>query len=83
MTQRETYEVECELTDTFGGEANYSWAKRETIELPVGLSDKAFTRRVKAALMLTGVRGKLYNNGDQWEFRPYRRCVVAFANVVY
>jgi hypothetical protein len=78
-----TFIVECELTDTFGGEANYCWVKRATLELPCGISDLAFSRRVKSALGLANVRGRVYNHGDPWEFRPYGQCTVAFAQVVY
>ncbi|WP_315826109.1 hypothetical protein [Bradyrhizobium sp. SZCCHNG3015] len=82
-TKPETYTLEVEYTDTFGGEANYAWVKRETLELPCGLSDRAVMRRAKAAMGLSGVRGRSYVNGDMWEFRPYRSCTVMFANVRY
>jgi hypothetical protein len=35
-TQTPLLEWHCELTDTFGGEANYSWIRRETLQLPAG-----------------------------------------------
>lgn len=78
-----TFTLDVEYTDTFGGEANYSWVKRETLELPQGLSDRAIMRRAKAAMGLTGVKGRSYSHGDMWEFRPYRSCTVMFANVAY
>jgi hypothetical protein len=31
MDTNDTFQVEVEYTDTFGGEANYCWVKRETL----------------------------------------------------
>ena len=83
MTKRETFQIQVEYTDTFGGEANYCWVKRETLELPCGLSNVAIMKRAKKAMGLSGVRGRSYHNGDSWEFRPANHCTVMFANVVY
>ena len=71
---------DVEFTDTFAGEANYSWVKRASIELPVGSSNLAIARKAKAEVGLTGVRGRSYWHGDYYEFRPYRSCTVMFAN---
>lgn len=79
----ETFTLDVEYTDTFGGEANYSWVERAELELPVDLSDRAVMRRAKAVVGLSGVRGRSYCNGDTWEFRPYRCCTVMFASVRY
>jgi len=79
----ETFILDVEYTDTFGGEANYCWVNRESLTLPIGISDRALVRRAKAAMGLTGVRGTMHNHGDMWEFRPYRSCTVMFANVRY
>jgi hypothetical protein len=76
-----TFKLDVEYTDTFDGEANYSWVKRETLDLPHKLSDRAIMRRAKAAMGLSGVRGRSYSHGDMWEFRPYRSCTVMFATV--
>jgi hypothetical protein len=35
-------------------------------------------RRAKAAMGLTGVRGRTNELGDMIEFRPYRSCTVMF-----
>lgn len=35
-------------------------------------------RKAKAAVGLTGVRGRMYNHGDFFEFRPYNSCTVMF-----
>jgi hypothetical protein len=78
---------ECEYTDTFGGEANYSWVRRETVEVPDRLYMPSATprhlgTRFKRALGLTNVRGRTYWQGDSWEFRPYKTATVAFARWV-
>ena len=78
-----TFEMQVEYTDTFGGEANYCWVKRATLTLPVGISDRAIMRRAKAAVGLSGDRGRTHNNGDMFEFRPYRSCTVMFVTTVY
>ena len=69
---------DCELTDTFGGEANYSWVRRESLEVSEGLTDRQIIRRAKSALGLTGCRCRTSNYGEGWELRPYGSCTVAF-----
>lgn len=87
-----TYEVE--LTDTFGGEANYTWVNRQTVNMP-GLThygydggtnyakaNKVFQRELmkaaKAAVGLTGVRGRVENYGGSVTFRPYGLLQIMF-----
>jgi len=79
----ETFTLDLEYTDTFGGEANYCWVNRESLELPQGISDRALVRRAKAALGLSGVRGRMDAHGDQWAFYPYGFATVAFFTVRY
>lgn len=76
-----TFDVE--YTDTFGGEANYCWVRRYTIEAPCDISERALMRRAKALCGLTGARGRTYWNGDYGEFRPYIICTVLFINPRY
>lgn len=87
-----TYDVE--YTDTFGGEANYSWVKRATVHMPelthygydggtnFSKANKIFQRelmrKAKAEMGLSGVRGVTTHYGDMSEFRPYRSCTVMF-----
>lgn len=83
----------AEWTDTFGGQANYSWVKRRTIDDPQWCDFKdwdengrrepkayqrTMMRRAKAALGLSGLRGVTSTMGDGYEFRPYRMCCVLF-----
>lgn len=79
----ETFTVDFEVTDTFGGEANYSWVRRKSVTLPCNISDRAVMRRLKAFAGFSGLRGRSYHNGDTWEFRPFRMCQVAFATTRY
>jgi hypothetical protein len=67
-----------EYTDTFGGEANYSWVHRAEIQVKAGASRSQVMRAAKAALGLTNVRGVTYGHGDMYEFRPYKSCTVLF-----
>ena len=88
-----------EYTDTFSGEANYCWVKREKIHMPCmthygydggtnyGKINKVFNRelmkKAKAAMGLTGIRGRVDHYGDGFEFRPYRHNTVMFVNYAY
>ena len=54
-----------ELTDTYGGESNYSWVRRAEVEVPEGTSDLACVRKIKALLGLSGSRPvRRENHGD-------------------
>lgn len=81
--KRDTFKMDVEFTDTFGGEANYSWVKRATLTFPVGASDRAIMRAAKQAMGLSTVRGRLDSHGDAFEFRPYRSATVMFVSTVY
>lgn len=76
---RESCGYNVELTDTFGGEANYSWCRRYALTLPQDSSDVQVMRAAKRACGLSGMPGVSSNYGDSLEFRPYRQCVVMFA----
>ena len=87
---------QVEYTDTFGGEANYSWVRRATVTMPelthygyTGSTDGSYAkankryerelmRRAKAAVGLTGVRGRRDDIGGMLEFRPYGCATVMF-----
>lgn len=77
-----TNAVQFELTDTFGGEANYCWVRRETIPAAEAakLSDAAIIRRAKAFAGLTGHRCEKENYGDTIALRPRGVCWVLFIN---
>lgn len=87
-----TYDIE--YTDTFGGEANYCWVKRATVAMPelthygydggtnYRKANRVFTRelmrKAKAAVGLTGVRGRREEWGDTIAFYPYGSATVLF-----
>lgn len=70
--------VNIEVTDTFGGEANYSWVTRNTIEMPDKLSDLAIVRRVKKEIGWNGERCRTRSYGDLIDIRPRHACYVCF-----
>lgn len=90
MSHSHTYEY----TDTYCGEANYSWVRRGTVTMPElthygydgssnyvranRIYERELVKRAKAAVGLTGVRGRTYRYGDSIEFRPYRMNTVLF-----
>ena len=75
---------DIEATDTFSGQANYSWVDRYAISTPDDISDLALVRRIKSVTGYSGIRGRTYVvSGDSVEIRFPARCVVIFANVRY
>ena len=76
-------QFQAEYTDTFGGEANYSWVRRETFEADQNATNALIMRRAKAAVGLSGVRGKTEDMGDTLAFRPYGICAVLFVTPEY
>jgi hypothetical protein len=73
-----------EYTDTFAGEANYSWVKREVIEIPNSADIRTPRARImkaaKKAVGISGLRGRVSDYGDGFEFRPYRMLTVMFVS---
>lgn len=53
-----------EMTDTFGGEANYCWVQRALIDAPSDASSRLLIRRAKRALGLTPCRHRTQDWGD-------------------
>ena len=66
-----------EYTDTFGGEANYSWVRRGTVH---ARDLRTATRLARAAAGMTGARGCYCEIGDGSEWRPTGICTVLFVN---
>ena len=69
-----------ELTDTFGGEANYAWARRGTAPSKEGEDFSALSaiRRVKKVLGWQGIRCQVSSYDDMIEIRPVGMCQVCF-----
>ena len=79
----DTIILDCEYTDTFGGQANYSWVDRTEIKVHETISDLALVRKAKRALRLNGVRGKTSFYGDTIEFKPYNSETIEFFTLRY
>lgn len=67
-----------EVTDTFGGEANYAWGYQRVLDAPATLSQRALVRRVKALIGWTGARCDVTDYGDMLDIRPRGTCIVCF-----
>ena len=74
---------DIEVTDTFGGEANYCWVERSKLRVPGGISYLALVRRIKSVTGYSGIRGRTYVSGDFVQIRFPSRCIVIFAKVRY
>ena len=74
---------DIEVTDTFGGQANYCWVERSKLRVPGGISYLALVRRIKSVTGYSGIRGHTYVSGDFVEIRFPSRCIVIFAKVRY
>ena len=71
-----------ELTDTFGGQANYSWVERETFCID-GMTDRQIELTARSLVGLTGIRCARVDYGDMIEWRPHNACMVAFLTFNY
>lgn len=74
---------QCEYTDTFAGQANYSWVRRGTTLVPQNATRRSVVIAVKRELGLTGQRCRTFDHGDMIELRPVGFSTVAFATVEY
>lgn len=70
--------LNLEVTDTFGGEANYSWVHREKMDLPDDVSDRTIIRCVKAKLGYNNVPCRKEDMGDCIALYPRNLCRVIF-----
>ena len=64
-------------TDTFGGESNYSWVRREEYT-GKNKSDLAIIRAAKKFAGISGVRSRVENYGDMLAIYPAGICQVVF-----
>jgi len=70
--------IQIEVTDTFGGEANYCWVRRYEINSKNPMSDLKIVREAKRLAGWTGMRCKTYNSNGMIELRPAGICQVMF-----
>ena len=67
------------LTDTFGGEANYSWVHREEIQVKESKNIRVLTSKARAAVGMTGIRASMFTDyGDVIRIDFSAQCVVLF-----
>ena len=71
----------AQLTDTFAGEANYSWVRNATFEAPDAASTPLLVRRAKRALGLCGPH-KTEEWGETIAIRPQGACIIAFVEAL-
>jgi hypothetical protein len=77
---KKTLKINLELTDTFGGEANYSWVRRGSFTVPENASDLSIIRKAKKLMDMNGVACRKESFGDMWAFYPIGSCVVLFVS---
>jgi hypothetical protein len=66
-----------EYTDTFAGEANYSWVERHTFDID-GLTNRQVELRARELVGLTGIRCSREDYGDMVTWIPQPWCTIAF-----
>lgn len=77
--------LKVEVTDTFGGEANYAWVNRFEQWVPKNLSDREYVRIAKKLAGWTGVSCTTDNYGGctGYTLRPRKVCQIMFVNFEY
>lgn len=70
--------VQIEITDTYGGDANYSWVRRSKIEGMEGKSDLAIVKAVKKQIGWSNIRCRVERYGDLIRLSPFRDAVTCF-----
>jgi hypothetical protein len=72
--------VNVEVTDTFGGEANYAWVRRFKVDAEPDISDLALVRRAKREAGWSGIRCRRESFGETIALYPQGMCQVMFIN---
>lgn len=75
--------MRVEVTDTFSGEANYSWVRRYAVPVADDIKDVTAVRIAKAIAGWSGTRCDTSRMGDGFELRPRGQCVVMFITFDY
>ena len=73
--------IQVEHTDTYGGEANYSWVHRYRLD-DTDLSDLALVRRAKKLTGFSGYRARVEKYGDMIAIYPRDFCQVVFITYI-
>lgn len=75
--------VHAEITDTIYGEANYSYVKRYTLNLPDMSTTDYIVRNVKREIEWNGKRCRREDFGDMVKLTPHgenRVCFITFGS---
>lgn len=75
--------VQLEYTDTFGGEANYSWVDRKEIEVLQNISDVGLIRIAKKEMGIQLRHKSPIDCGDYIRLDFYNSATVLFITFVY
>jgi hypothetical protein len=77
--------IHFEHTDTFGGEANYSWVNRLTIEVSDNkpLTRRQLVRRAKKFADMSRYRADVSDFGDMISIQPKALCQIVFITFEY
>ena len=73
-----TNPIKIEVTDTFGGESNYSWVRRYELTTDRDRTRLQIVREAKRLAGWTGVRCVTEDHGDLITLRPRGVCQVMF-----
>lgn len=82
MTANHTIEIAVEVTDTFGGDANYSWVRRYQLTLPSNTSDRTIVRKAKAEAGWTNIKCLTEKYDSQFTLRPRGMCQIMFIDII-
>lgn len=74
--------INVEITDTFGGEANYAWVRRHQIA-DRKQSNLAIVREAKRLAGWTGTPCKREDYGNMIRLEPRGACMVMFITFDY
>ena len=68
--------VICEVTDTFGGEANYSWCRCKELCIKDNASRRSIIRKAKQVLGINSRHVSVEDYGDAYTLRFPENIVV-------
>lgn len=76
--------MNIEMTDTFGGDANYSWVKRAKLDLPANCTNRKLLKEIRKAFDLGSCKlRKTMDCGDMIRWDIQGACVCIFATWEY
>jgi hypothetical protein len=70
------------MTDTFSGEANYSWIRTACIDAPCDASSRTLIRRAKKALGISAPHRTPEDYGDMIRIDLRHHCICIFISAL-